>query len=199
MCEFLISENQFLVSENRFLISENQHKFLISENHFLISENNFWYQKIIFWYQKLGTIFLYQKFMYFLISEIRFSDIRNYLLISEIIFWHQKLRFLTSENNFWYQKIGFLISENHFLISENKSYLAFHSLGMLPLINPHPVIRGLWGSGRHENCHYLKKKLNLVLCFHAILKNVAWCHSWIFLYSVGELKINYFEFNENCT
>ena len=32
--------------------------------------------------------FFYQKFMYFLISEIRFSDIRNYFLISEIIYYH---------------------------------------------------------------------------------------------------------------
>ena len=66
-------------------------------------------------------------------------------------------------------------------------------------INPHPVIRGLWGPGRHENCHYLKISLNLVMGFHVILKNVAGCHSWRFLYSVGELANNYFEFNENCT
>ena len=62
-------------------------------------------------------------------------------------------------------------------------------------VNPHPVIRGLWGPGRHENCHYLKIYLNLVLGFHVILKNVAGYHSWMFLYSVGELKNNYLEFN----
>ena len=66
-------------------------------------------------------------------------------------------------------------------------------------VNPHPVIRGLWGPGRHENCHYLKISLNLVLGFHVILKNVAWHHSWMFLYLAGELKNNYLEFNENCT
>ena len=65
--------------------------------------------------------------------------------------------------------------------------------------NPHPVIRGLWGPGMHENCHYLKMSLNLFLGFHVILKNVAWYHSWMFLYSVGELKNNHFEYNENCT
>ena len=66
-------------------------------------------------------------------------------------------------------------------------------------INPHPVIRGLWGPWRHENCHYLKFYFNLGLGFHIILKNVACYHSWTFLYLVGELKNNYFKFNENCT
>ena len=66
-------------------------------------------------------------------------------------------------------------------------------------INPHPVIRGLWGPGMHENCHYLKIYLNLVLGFHVILKDVAWYHYWLFLYPVGELKNNYLEFNVNCT
>ena len=65
--------------------------------------------------------------------------------------------------------------------------------------NPHPVIRGLWGPGRHENCHYLKFSLNLILGFHVILKNVTGCHSWRFLYSVAKSKNNYFEFDENCT
>ena len=66
-------------------------------------------------------------------------------------------------------------------------------------LNPHPVIRGLSGPGRHKNCHYLNFSLNLVLGYHVILKNVAWYHSWMFSYSVGELKSNYFQFNENCT
>ena len=54
--------------------------------------------------------------------------------------------------------------------------------------NPHPVIRGLWGPDRHENCYCWKMSMNLVLGFHVILKNVAGYHSWMFLYSVGELK-----------
>ena len=79
----------------------------------------------------------------------------------------------------------------------SKVYI-FNSHGGL-FFNPHPVIRGLWGPCRHENCHYLKMSLNLVPGFHVIITNVAWYHSWMFLYSVGELKNNYFEFNENCT
>ena len=69
----------------------------------------------------------------FLISEIRFPDLRKYFLISKNRnFWYHKL----SEIIFWYQKIDFLISENtwisdirnwfsdirkswNFLISEN--------------------------------------------------------------------------------
>ena len=70
---------------------------------------------------------------------------------------------------------------------------------MSHLINPHPVIRGLSGAGMHKDCHYLKISLNLFLGFHVILKNVARYHSGMFLYSVVELRNNYFEFNENCT
>ena len=57
-------------------------------------------------------------------------------------------------------------------------------------INPHPVIRGLWGPGRHDNCHYLKNYFNLVMGFHVILTNFAWYRSWMFLYSVAELIMN---------
>ena len=38
------------------------------------------------------------------------------------------------------------------------------------VFNPHPVIRGLWGPGMHENCHYLKLSLNLVPSLHVIFK-----------------------------
>ena len=89
-------------------------------------------------------------------------------------------------------KIGGLVQD-----CSNFSGLAMELLESC--INPHPVIRGLWGPGMHKNCHYLKISLNLVLGFHVILRNVAWYNSWMFLCSVAELKNNYFEFNENCT
>ena len=61
LSHFLISENDFLISENKYLISENNREFLISEN---------------------GHDFWYQKFVYFLISEICvFSDMRNHFVI----------------------------------------------------------------------------------------------------------------------
>ena len=85
----------------------------------------FWYQKMIFWYEKLISDIrksisdirksisdirksarisdIRKSFMHILISETRFSYIRNYFLISEIIFWYQKFRFFISENHFWYQ------------------------------------------------------------------------------------------------
>ena len=64
---------------------------------------------------------------------------------------------------------------------------------------PHPVISGLWGPGTHENCHHFKLSWNWVAGLHVILKNVGWYHSCMFLYSVGELKNNYFQFNETPT
>ena len=91
--------------------------FLISDINIWYQKISFWYQKINFWYQKMCEFlisendhdFLYQKFMYFLKSEIWFSEIRNYFLISEIlIFWYQKIISDTRKSNFWY----------HFLISE---------------------------------------------------------------------------------
>ena len=119
---------QFLLWENDFL---NIRKWISDiKNYFLISNFNIWYQKITrlinFWYQKMVMIFLYQKFMYFLISEIHvFSDIKN-----SCIFLYQKIDFLTSEFQiFLYQKIEFLISKNDILISE-KQHLSplWHSM-----------------------------------------------------------------------
>ena len=40
----------------------------------------------------------------------------------------------------------------HHYVTQAKSASAGNEI-----FNPHPVIRGLWGPGRHENCHYLKK------------------------------------------
>ena len=66
---------------------------------------NFWYQKLISDIRKSFSDirkqvrFLYKKFMYFLISKIRFSDIRNYFLISENYFLISEIPI------FWFQKI----------------------------------------------------------------------------------------------
>ena len=96
----------------------------------------FWYPKMIFWYEKLISDIrksisdikisisdirksarisdIRKSFMYILISETRFSYIRNY-------FWYQKLFSDITNSDFLYQKIisdiRILISENHFLIS----------------------------------------------------------------------------------
>ena len=95
----LISRNQFFISKNHFLISNKNKEFFISKNwfpdikkfKFLISIKNlfFWYQEIDFCYQKIifditNSNSLYQewhfdikKWLYFLISEYRFFDIRK--------------------------------------------------------------------------------------------------------------------------
>ena len=71
-----------------------------SEIHFLISEN--------------VHDFLYQKFVYFLISEI--------------IFWYQKFIFWYQKFRFSYQKIEFLISKNNFLIIMGRMGICFTSV-----------------------------------------------------------------------
>ena len=97
---------------------------MISENYFLVSENHFQIQK-----NGLDNKLL--------ISEIRFSDIRNdflyfrnYYLISEIpIFRNQQMisdikqnKFSPIRKYFWYQKMPrFSDNKTDFLISENKS------------------------------------------------------------------------------
>ena len=110
----------------------------------------------------------------------------------------QSRQIRSSEVQFWFEEITCHAYINDHAHKRIHSWWSCSTQGLF-CINTHPVIRGLWGPGMHENCHYLKIYLNLVLGFHVILKNVAWYHFWMFLYSVGELKNNYFEFNENCT
>ena len=111
----------------------------------------FWYQKMIFWYEKLISDIrksisdirksisdirksarisdIRKSFMYILISETRFSYIRNY-------FFFQKIISDIRNSDFLYQKIisdiRILISENHFLISIWRSidltWIRFNSL-----------------------------------------------------------------------
>ena len=105
-----------------FLISRSfwyqEFDFLISRNRILDIKNS------IFWYQEFDFL-ISRNDKYFLISRIRFPDIKNSN-------WYQENEFLISKNAYlniknstswyqeiihisWYQKIEFLISRNRFL------------------------------------------------------------------------------------
>ena len=111
-----------------FLISRI--RFLGIKKWILDIKKYFWYQEVfdiknsIFWYQEFDFL-ISRNNKYFLISRIRFPDIKNSN-------WYQENEFLISKNAYlniknstswyqeiihisWYQKIEFLISRNRFL------------------------------------------------------------------------------------
>ena len=151
--EFLIQKIRahFLISDNDFFsISEND--FLTSENHFLISEI-LTFSDIRNWFSNIRESFsgirkcarfLYQEFVYFLISKIRFSDIRNYYFLYKKLYSipisrYQKMISLIRKSNFWSQKITFWWS----LLC--KFFVSFSKLQIFNLESHHPRPRGVDG------------------------------------------------------